>query len=243
MKRPQQTAHSNLKQTTQIVTILCILAVLVQAQAPKQSTKGATVVADIETYCKELDAFRKRHPNEARIFGDVASSNSPAPKWKEFKSRKAREAAATDDNLFDVADVWSKEGKVVIAEFGFGSPSGDWSQSVTYYFRDDGTLAKMQSIYAGFNLNPFNNPNEFGARLVQTRIYDTNGKRLRRTLQCFELNEKGRQRRCSGDYSRYEGDAYLKVQRLPIYSLLKSRAAIVPVNNATPTLPVARSSS
>lgn len=233
MKRPQQTAHTSLMQTTQILAILCLLAVLVQAQVPKQSTKGPTAVAAIETYCKELDAFRKSHANEVRVFGDVASSNSPAPEWKEFKSRKAREAAGTGDDLFQVADVWSKEGKVVVAEFGFGSPSGDWSQSVTYYFRDDGTLAKMESVYAGFNLNPFNNPNEFGARLVQTRIYDPSGKRLRKTLQCFDFSEKPRQRKCSGDYSRYEGDAYLRVQRLPIYSLLKSRAATMPNNNFT----------
>ena len=220
MDSPRHNVRSGLKQTIQIATVFCILFVLVQSQDPEQSTKRRASVAAIEIYCKELDAYRKSNPNPARFFGDVASSDSQAPKWKEFKSRKAREAAATGDNLFDVANVWSKDGRVVVAEFGLGSPSGDWSQLVTYYFRADGTLAKMRSSYAGFNLNPFNNPENFGARLVQTRIYDTNGNRLRKTLQCFQLGQKGRQRRCSGDYSRYEGEVYMKVERLPIYRLL-----------------------
>lgn len=204
-------------------------------QAPNQSTKQVTAIgsnrsldiAAIEAYCKELDAFKKSNPNRARFFGDVSSwdqsgmtLNAPSPKWKEFKSRKARESAGTGDNLYDVADIWIKDDKVVLAEFWFGSPSGDWSQNVIYYFRDDGTLAKMQSTYAGFNLNPFPNREEFGARLVQTRIYDANGKRLRKTLRCFDLGEKPRQRKCSGDYSHHEGAVYLKVQRLPLYKLL-----------------------
>lgn len=216
-----------------------------QAQAPNPSTKQVTAaaghqnlgVAAIEAYCKELDGFKKRNPNRARFFGDVSSwdqsgmtLHAPAPKWKEFKSRKARESANTGDNLYDVADVWIKDEKVVLAEFWFGSPSGDWSQSVIYYFRDDGTLAKMQSTYAGFNLNPFPNREEFGARLVQTRVYDANGKRLRKSLQCFELGEKGRQRKCSGDYSHHEGAVYLKVQRLPLYKVLNS-----PSPNAPPS--------
>jgi hypothetical protein len=212
--------RSVLKQTIQIASVLCVLSVLVQSQDPEQSTKRRANEAAIEVYCKELDAFRKSNPNRARFFGDVASSDSKTPKWKEFKSRKVREAAATGDNLFDVADVWSKDGKVVVAEFGLGSPSGDWSQLVTYYFRNDGTLAKMRSSYAGFNLNPFNNKEDFGARLVQTRIYDTSGNRLSKTLQCFQLGQKGRQRKCSGDYSHYEGEVYKKVERLPIYRLL-----------------------
>jgi hypothetical protein len=82
----------------------------------------------------------------------------------------------------------------------------------------------MRSTFAGFNLNPFADREEFGARLVQTRIYDANGKRLSKRLQCFELGEKGRQKKCSGDYSRYEGPVYLKAQRIPIYRLLNSHS-------------------
>ena len=218
--------------TTSVVLIMAgILSVLASAQTqdPVQSTKQVTGVVAIEAYCKELDSYQKRSPNQARWFGDVAPwdqsgtrLNAPAVQWKEFKSRKARESAASDNNLFDVADLWMRDGKVVIAEYGSSSPSGDWSQSVTYYFRDDGTLAKMRSVYAGFNLNPFANLEEFGARLVQTRIYDASGKRLQKRLQCFELNEKRRQRKCSGDYSRYEGKVYRTVQSMPVYRLLNS---------------------
>lgn len=234
MKIPRQRLHVGQKQTIPILTLLCILILgalaHAQTQAPTRSTNQVTAVPEIEAYCKELDAFKKTNPNLARFFGDVSSwdqsgmtLNAPSPKWKEFKSRKARESAGTGDNLYDVADIWIKDDKVVLAEFWFGSPSGDWSQNVIYYFRDDGTLAKMQSTYAGFNLNPFPNREEFGARLVQTRLYDANGKRLRKSLQCFDLGERPRQRKCSGDYSHHEGAVYLKVQRLPLYKLLNAQ--------------------
>ena len=256
MKSPRHHLHAS--QTTPVLALLCIVAlgVLAQAQtqtpsqstaqAPSKSTNQVTAAAGrrnlelaaIEAYCKEVDAFKKSNLNRARFFGDVSSwdqsgmtLHAPSSKWREFKSRKAREAAGTGDNLYDVADIYTRDDKVVLAEFWFGSPSGDWSQSVTYHFRDDGTLAKMQSTYAGFNLNPFPNREEFGARLVQTRVYDANGKRLRKSLQCFELGEKGRQRRCSGDYSHHEGVVYLKVQRLPLYKLLSSPSPNAPPND------------
>ena len=218
-----------------LLMIFCILGFGVmtkaQTQPPDQPANQLTGVAAIEDYCKQIDAFKKNNPNGARFFGDVSSwdqsgmtLNAPSSKWKEFKSRKARESAGTGDNLYDVADIWIKDEKVVLADLWFGSPSGDWSQSVSYYFREDGTLAKMRSTFAGFNLNPFANQEEFGARLVQTRIYDANGKRLSKRLQCFELGEKGRQKKCSGDYSRYEGQVYLRVQRIPVYRLLNSQS-------------------
>src|SRR5687767_3745922 len=219
-------------QKSSVILVLLSFGFLTNAQTqePAQTTKPLTDVAGIEAYCKELDSFKKRKPNQARWFGDVApwdrsgmTLNAPSAKWQEFKSRKARQSAATGDNLYDVADIWMKDEKVVLADLWFGSPSGDWSQFVTYYFRDDGTIAKMRSTFAGFNLHPFANPEESGARLVQTRIYDASGKRLSKRLQCFELGEKGRQKKCSGDYSRYEGPAYLNVQRLPMYRLLNSQ--------------------
>lgn len=234
MKRGNR-LDSKHKRMSFFLIIFCILGfgalTKAQTQTPDQSANQRTGVAAIEDYCKQIDAFKKNNPNGGRFFGNVSSwdqsgvtLNAPSPKWKEFKSRKARESAGTGDNLFDVADIWFKDEKVVLADLWFGSPSGDWSQSVTYYFRDDGTLAKMRSTFAGFNLNPFGNAEEFGARLVQTRIYDANGKRLSKRLQCFELGEKGRQKKCSGDYSRYEGPVYLKVQSIPIYRLLNSRS-------------------
>src|SRR4051812_25530954 len=111
------------KTTSVVLMIVGMLSVVASAQTqdPAQSTKQVTGVVAIEAYCKELDSFKKRNPNQARWFGDVApwdqsgtTLNAPAVRWKEFKSRKARESAATDDNLFDVADLWMRDGRVVI---------------------------------------------------------------------------------------------------------------------------------
>jgi hypothetical protein len=206
------------------MTILCAFGLLTPALARTPSPRGparTAGVAAIEAYCKALDGFKKRRP--ARVFGNVAAwdqsgltLSEPTPEWREFESRRARQSAATGDNLYDVADVWVKDGKVVAADFEYGSPSGDWSQLVTYYYREDGTLAKTRNTFASFHIR---------GRIVKEIIYGADGKRLQTRLRCFELGEngRGRKKRCSGDYSTYDAGVYARVQSLPLYALLTSR--------------------
>jgi len=167
------------KKAPVISAVVCTIAFAMQivAQTPsaaKPATKPSEVAA-IDAYSKELDTFKNNKRNHALILG--AEGDKPeVQKWKEFKSRHAR-GEAFNYILDNVADVWMKNGKPVIAEFNFESNSGDWSQFVQYYFRDDGTLAKMRSTFAGFMVL-----SERGGRIVQERIYSSNGKLLQKRL-------------------------------------------------------------
>src|SRR4026209_2172719 len=127
MKRKGNSLDSNHNQVLLALILLCILAFGVpataQTQTPAQPANQLTGLAAIEDYCKQIDAFKKNNPNGARFFGNVSSwdqsgmtLSAPSPKWQEFKSRKARESAATGDNLYDVADLWIKDEKVVLAD-------------------------------------------------------------------------------------------------------------------------------
>lgn len=200
-----------------IVSILAF-ATLIVTQTPsaaKPTTKPSEVAA-IDAYCKELDAFKNRKHNRARILG-AEVDQTDVPKWKEFRSRRAR-GEALNYILDNVADAWMKNGKLVIAELNFETNSGDWSKFVQYYFRDDGSLAKMHTTFAGFMVFSEHG----GGRIVQERIYNSNGKLLQKRLHCFELEKKHRRIKCSGDYSNYDGEYYGRAQNLAFYGLLKS---------------------
>ena len=110
-----------------------------------------------------------------------------------------------------------KNGKLVVAELNSETNSGDWSKFVQYYFRDDGTLAKMRTTFAGFMVFSEHG----GGRIVQERIYSSKGKLLQKRLHCFQLGKKHRPIKCSGDYSKYDGTYYRRAQNLLFYGLLK----------------------
>jgi hypothetical protein len=221
MNQPGPCSIANLKtwqkKASVVAAVVSILAfvTLIAAQTPstaKPTTKSSEVAA-IDAYCQELDDFKKSQRNRARILG-AEVDQTDIPKWKEFKSRRAREKEFFED----VADVWMKNGKPLVAELNSETNSGDWSKFVQYYFRDDGTLAKMRTTFAGFMVFSEHG----GGRIVQERIYSSKGKLLQKRLHCFELEKKHRPIKCSGDYSNYDGTYYRRAQNLEFYGLLKS---------------------
>ena len=208
---------SRQKKVSVVAAVISVLAfvTLIVAQTPSAAkpTNEPSEVTAIDAYCKELDAFKNSKRNRARILG-AEVDQTEIPKWKEFKSRRARGKAFFED----VADVWMKNGKLVVAELNSETNSGDWSKFVQYYFRDDGTLAKMRTTFAGFMVFSEHG----GGRIVQERIYSSNGKLLQKRLHCYELEKKHRRIKCSGDYSNYDGTYYRRAQNLVFYGLLKS---------------------
>ncbi|HKC62199.1 MAG TPA: hypothetical protein VKB86_01115, partial [Pyrinomonadaceae bacterium] len=93
------------------------------------------------------------------------------------------------------------------------SGSRDWAQFVMYYFREDGTLAKIDSRL-----------NTFYGNLTIKRIqyYDANGKPLKSSVQYFDLQTQKRKRNVrSGDFMDQPAPVYPKVSSLPFYNLLR----------------------
>lgn len=189
------------------VTLLCV-CFPVQSAAQKQAS---TERAKINSYAKQIDLFIKRNPKARRIFADVASGTVEEPtRWREFKSEAQREKADTGDNLNENAYVWSKAGKVVGANFTFQSPSRDWAHFAMYYFREDGTLAKIQS-----QLNTFYSD----MTVRRESFYAPDGKLLHSTVKYFDLNSQ-KPKKPDTDFPEFPIPVYQKIQDLPFFKLL-----------------------
>jgi hypothetical protein len=179
------------------------------AQTNKTTTPPKAALAEINSYTTEIDRFIKRNP-KARIFGDVSpASPNRTSRWREFKSEAARKKAETGENLNQNAFVWSREGKLVGANFTFTSPSGDWAHIIMYYFREDGSLAKIQA-----QLNTFNGE----ISVVRDRYYDPGGRLLKTTRKFLDLQTQKPKK--PGEFMDKPIPVYHKVAELPFHNLL-----------------------
>ena len=124
-------------------------------------------VSEIKAYTAEVDRFSKAR--KFRTFGIFYRGDKG--NWRELKGK-------SDQPLNESCDVWTRDGKVVLAFFGFTSDSGDWYHFIKYYYRQDGTLAKIQA-----RLNTF-----YGnVSVLRDRYYNATGKLLKSTRRYLDL--------------------------------------------------------
>ena len=197
--------------------IICLLALVLLimsgtagAQTPTQQrklpkpTQTATRIVAVEKYTDELDNYAKLNPQSRRFF--INTSETGAGSWQEVMNEKEIENKPS-------AIVWMKKDKAVIALLS--SQATESSQKVTYYFRDDGTLAKVHSelfIKAG------------NMEAVRDRSYDpkTFAVLIRDFSRCFDF-ESSPVKPC-GDAATLEAKAipiYMRTTELPFYAQLK----------------------
>ncbi|HEV2915702.1 MAG TPA: hypothetical protein VGX92_20645 [Pyrinomonadaceae bacterium] len=170
---------------------------------PKPTQTSSRIVA-VEKYTDELDNYARLNPQERRFFVNTAETASG--NWQEVGGEKEIENKSS-------AVVWMKKGKAVIALLS--SQTMESSQKVTYYYRDNGTLAKVHSelfIKAG------------NMESVRDRSYDPKvfAILIRDFSHCADF-ETGQQKPC-GDAAALEAKAipiYMKTTELPFYALLK----------------------
>lgn len=196
-----------------------------QKRAPQGTRPASAEIASIEAYCKGLDQYLKSNPKSTRFFVDTLpgeqtdASSANKKDWYEVK---------TEDGMLDAEREYAhrsiivtmKDGEIVRAEMA--DPMEHSRTSYGYYFRSDGTLAKIASEFYG---------NIAEAHIVRENFYDSNGKLLRATSQCFHIvttsrGSKERRVSCSRDemsaeYGKYEIPVYKKSTNLPGYDLLK----------------------
>ena len=199
------------------VFVCVTLALLALAQTNTSTDKQIrdAEIARIKAYCQELDDYAKRNPKLGRLFGDVSSGmEGEKSQWREFKSEEEREEVVTDN---DKANVFAKNGAVVLANYTFQSPSGDWSHYVNYYFREDGALARIHA-----ELNTF-----YGnMTVIRERFYDPKGRLLSSSQQFLDLETKKRKKPgTDGEFIDEPIPAYRTVKALPFYTLLSKPAA------------------
>ncbi len=190
------------------------------AQGRRKATLSAvSAVSSIEEYTREVNRYVARHQSECRIFADVASGyaeKKEVESWQEFVTEDARSKADAGNNLNKNADVCFKGGKVIAAHFMFQSPSRDWAHFVLYYFRADGTLAKIEST-----LNTFYG--HVSAR--REKYFGEDGRLLRATEHFYELGTRKKTRPGKGadEFIDEPIPVFRKVSDLPFARLLESQ--------------------
>lgn len=172
-------------------------------------------VAAIESYAAGLDRYIKRNARAARYFADTASyetDNAPA-RWEEFKTKRALDKAWEDGKTYASSNVWfNATGQPVVTLFTLSSPSGDWVQYITNYYRKDGTLAKMNAELRTFMGDVIR---------INDRLYDEQGKRLKEQTRFLDLKTRKPKRVKKDEFMEMEAPLYTSTSALPFYNLLK----------------------
>jgi hypothetical protein len=185
-----------------IIIVTCSGAV---SQSPKPDS-----VASISSYAAAIERLTISK-SKRRIFADVSSGYENGPEdWKEFRSERERKKAETEANMNQTAAVWSKNGKPVVTKIALTSPSGDWAHLINYYYREDGTLAKIQA-----QLNTF-----YGdVSVVREQYFQSSGKVIRSTTRYLDLQTRKPVRKPK-DFFDQEVPVYKTVSALPFAKLL-----------------------
>jgi hypothetical protein len=119
--------------------------------------------------------------------------------------------------LMGNAIVWSKEGAVVLVYCVFQSPSANWAHRIVYYFREDGSLAKIDARL---------NTSYSRMTTVRERFYDTSG-RLLSSSQRFLALEAQKEKKPGEDGEEFIDEPipiYRTVKALPFYAALNKPA-------------------
>jgi hypothetical protein len=185
------------------------------ANFPSPLQTGQNDIAAIETYTRGLDRYMRRNARSIRYFADTSSyeqQNAPA-RWQEFKTKSALDKAWENGETYTSSNVWfSQTGGVVVTLFTFSSPSGDWSQYLTNYYRSDGTIARFHSELRTFMGNLI---------IIRDRLYDVNGKVLKERTRYLDLTTRKPRKVRRGEFMDQEAPLYAKTSALPFYGLLK----------------------
>jgi hypothetical protein len=191
-----------------LISSLLITAAALSVAAAQ--TARSDSVASISSYAATIERATN-NKSKRRIFADVSSGyeNGPAS-WKEFRSERERTKAETGDNMNQIAFAWTRNGKLVATKITLTSPSGDWAHLINYYYREDGTLAKIQA-----QLNTF-----YGdVSVVREQFFQSSGKVIRSTTRYLDLNSRKPVRKPK-DFFDQEVPIYKKISELPFAKLL-----------------------
>jgi hypothetical protein len=109
----------------------------------------------------------------------------------------------------------AKDGAVVLASYTFQSASGDWAHYVDYYFREDGSLAR---IHARLNTSYGN------MTVLRERFYDPKGKLLSSSQQFLDMETK-KKKKPGEEFTDEPIPLYRTVKALPFYTLLSKPTA------------------
>lgn len=185
---------------------------IVFSQFALAQTDKKAEIKRINAYCKTLDSYVKKNKSPHLVFADISEYNENKPRWRKYNSVKEFEQAREEVESYNIAYVWRKNSKIVMTNFTFSSPSGDWVHYVYHYFRTDGTLAKIEA-----RLNTF-----YGDMTVLRDFYfDRKGILLQKTAKYLDLETQKPKKSEEQDFYDNEVQIFKKTNKLPFISLLK----------------------
>lgn len=192
-----------------LLLIIFACPALVFAQADKTAEIKA-----IDAYTKKIDAFVKRSKNPHLVFADT--SQTARSKWRQFASEKALEKFREKTETYEIVYVWRQTGKIAETSTTLFSGSGDWVHYIYHYFREDGTLAKVESDLRSF----------YGDIIVEQEFYyNKSGRQLKKAVRYRDLKtKKFKKVDPKSDYlSLTKFDTYKTVKKLPFAHLLAQK--------------------
>jgi hypothetical protein len=169
-------------------------------------------IKTIDAYVKKIDAFVKKNKSPQLVFADTAYEGKA--KWRQFASEKALDKFREKTETYEIIYVWKQVGRIVETSSTLFSPSGDWAQYVYHYFRENGTLAKVESDFRSFHGDII---------IEQSLYYDAKGKQLKKTTQYRDLKTKKFKKvdPKSGIPSMGKFEVFKTTKKLPFAHLLK----------------------
>ena len=188
-----------------LITVGMLFSVATFLAGQEPATISPAELRATNAYARQVEQFIKLNLNKRRTFGNVGDEQD---NWREFKGKVAKGQPDPAD-LDEAANIWTRKGKVVASAFTFQSQSGDWAQYVTYYFREDGTLAKIHA-----RLNTF-----YGnTSVIRDKYYSPTGTLLKTTTSYLDL--KTQKPKKGASFQDEPIPDYLTVQSLPFSKLL-----------------------
>jgi len=198
-------------------TCVSLFVLFVASLSVISQTAKSNTVAQIDSYSKSIDQMTKRRKEPDLVIADVSNYDTDKPEWRKFRSTKELEAFREKTETYTVAYNWRNNSKIVSSVFTVFSPSGDWAQYVTHYFRPDGSAAKVNTEMRTFNGDYI---------IIREYYFDSRGKLLKKTAKYLDLATKKPKKPTAemldekSDF--FKADYYKKVSVLPYYSLTKS---------------------
>lgn len=200
-----------MKKTTIVLAIfLCSVGITFS------QNKKTTLIKQIDAYTKKIDSVSKFHKDPTLIFANISQTSKP--KWRKFTSTNTLEEFRKKTETYSISYNWTKNHRIIISTFTFFSESGDWANYVHYYYRQDGTLAKIESEYRTF----------YGHFVAIQNIYFNNkGKILKKNIKYLNLENTKRKTVNKDDLADnttlFDFDFYKKTSNLPFAHLLKKK--------------------
>lgn len=177
----------------------------------------AAEIAKTDALVRGVEAVQKKHKGPELVFADVSDQEATEPKWQKFASEKELDKFRERSETYSIAYCWRRGGKFALATFTFFSGSGDWTNYVSYYYRPNGTLAKVDVEYRTF----------YGDLILEQDVYfNTAGKQIKKTQRVLDLRshkpvKQTKEIREQVRSMAEEIDFFKSTSKLPFAKLLK----------------------